>query len=124
MAAAERSNCGRAICDWAFIAAVGGRSTSIAASMPASPAARCPAQGPAARSRERSTPEQIWHLVDYVRSLPYENASKPHRRTVENPQRDRAKTTLSDWTLFELDLKAASDDVVAEKFMGVGLYLV
>lgn len=41
------------------------------------PGGPMPGAGPAPGKKETFTPEQIWHLVDYVRSLPYEAASEP-----------------------------------------------
>lgn len=41
------------------------------------PGGPMPGAGPAPGKKETFTPEQIWHLVDYVRSLPYESASEP-----------------------------------------------
>jgi mono/diheme cytochrome c family protein len=41
------------------------------------PGGPMPGAGPQPGKKETFTPEQIWHLVDYVRSLPYENASEP-----------------------------------------------
>ncbi|HXT60853.1 MAG TPA: cytochrome c [Pirellulales bacterium] len=46
----------------------------IHAGIPGTP---MPGAGPQPGKKETFTPEQIWHLVDYVRSLPYENASEP-----------------------------------------------
>lgn len=46
----------------------------IHAGIPGTP---MPGAGPAPGKKETFTPEQIWHLVDYVRSLPYESASEP-----------------------------------------------
>lgn len=40
------------------------------------PGGPMPGAGPAPGKKETFTPEQIWHLVDYVRSLPYEAASE------------------------------------------------
>lgn len=41
------------------------------------PGGPMPGAGPAPGKKETFTPEQIWHLVDYVRSLPYAAASEP-----------------------------------------------
>ena len=46
----------------------------IHAGIPGTP---MPGAGPAPGKKETFTPEQIWHLVDYVRSLPYEAVSEP-----------------------------------------------
>ncbi len=56
-----------------FIAAGGGRWIFIGEFTPASTARRCPASArPRPAPTGTLTPEQIWSLVDYVRSLPYE----------------------------------------------------
>ncbi len=41
------------------------------------PGGPMPGAGPQPGKKETFTPEQIWHLVDYVRSLPFESASEP-----------------------------------------------
>jgi mono/diheme cytochrome c family protein len=47
------------------------------------PGTPMPASGPASPGAEGTlTEEEIWHLVDYVRSLPYEPASRPQQRPV------------------------------------------
>jgi len=47
------------------------------------PGTPMPAGGPASPGAEGTlSEEEIWHLVDYVRSLPYEPASRPQTRPV------------------------------------------
>jgi len=42
-----------------------------------------PASGPAGEGAQGTlTQEEIWHIVDYVHSLPYEPVNRPQRRPV------------------------------------------
>ena len=48
-----------------------------------------PSQGPNAGTAGALTEEQIWHLVDYVRTLPYEESSNPFpKQTVVHKERN------------------------------------
>jgi len=56
----------------------------IHAGIPGSP---MPGVGPASAGAESTvTEEEMWHIVDYVLSLPYEPASGPQAPLVDNPR--------------------------------------
>ena len=72
----------RAICVKVFTGAVGDRSIflRVSAGIAGTP---MPASGPAAEGAQGTLTEQeIWQIVDYVKSLPYEPASLPQKNPI------------------------------------------
>ena len=81
----------RAICGWVCIAAAGGRSICTGGfenGIEGTPMPAVPIEGrDAGRSQGLDAATDIWCLVDYVRSLPYEPISKPTHAGSESSSR-------------------------------------